>query len=160
MLKKNKTFYQRAKSWAATQKLIGHSSFSRFVMMTFVGRLNQITDEFVFKGGNLLWVYIKTPRATIDLEMVTRTTNDHEVDLPRLKRTPRKVETPIFLKGAPVCPAASWRYHCRASGLSTRRRRRQWVQLNSGRSASKIGKVGGCVLPPDLPHSYPGSQRN
>lgn len=79
MHKKHKTFYQRAKSWAATQKLIGHSAFSRFVMMTFVDRLNQITDEFVFKGGNLLWVYIRTPRATIDLDMVTRTINDHEV---------------------------------------------------------------------------------
>jgi hypothetical protein len=61
MDKKTKTFYQRAKSWAAKEKLTGASAFSRFVMMTFVDHLNQVTDEFVFKGGNLLWVYIRTP---------------------------------------------------------------------------------------------------
>jgi len=81
MLKREKTFYQKAKSWAAKQKLFGQSAFSRFVMMTFVDRLNVVTDEFVFKGGNLLWVYIRTPRATIDVDLVTKTINDHDAVL-------------------------------------------------------------------------------
>ena len=85
MDKKTKTFYQRAKSWAAKEKLTGASAFSRFVMMTFVDHLNQVTDEFVFKGGNLLWVYIRTPRATVDLDLVTRTMNDHDVVQKALK---------------------------------------------------------------------------
>lgn len=79
MNRKTTTFYQRAKSWAVKQELAGTSAFSRFVMMTFVDHLNQVTDEFVFKGGNLLWVYIRTPRATVDLDLVTRTMNDHDV---------------------------------------------------------------------------------
>lgn len=79
MNKKTKTFFQKAKSWAARQKLVGPSAFSRFVMMTFVDHLNQVSDEFVFKGGNLLWVYIRTPRATVDLDLVTRTMNDHDL---------------------------------------------------------------------------------
>jgi hypothetical protein len=67
MTKQNKTFYQKAKSWAARHKLHGHSAFSRYVMMTFVDRLNQVSDEFIFKGSNLLWIYIKTPRSTPDI---------------------------------------------------------------------------------------------
>jgi len=46
-------------------------------MMTFVDRLNQVSDEFIFKGGNLLWVYIKTSRPTVDVDLVTRSTKDH-----------------------------------------------------------------------------------
>jgi hypothetical protein len=31
----------------------------------------------VFKGGNLLWYYIQTPRATIDLDFATRSPSNH-----------------------------------------------------------------------------------
>lgn len=40
-------------------------------MFHFVENLCETSDDFVFKGGNLLWVYIATPRATIDLDFVT-----------------------------------------------------------------------------------------
>ena len=77
MSRKLETFYQKARSWAAKQNLHGASAFSRFVMMTFVDRLNHVSDEFIFKGGNLLWVYIKTSRPTVDVDLVTRSTKDH-----------------------------------------------------------------------------------
>jgi hypothetical protein len=47
-------------------------------MMTFVENLNAISDDFVFKGGNLLWLYIKTPRATVDIDFVTKTLKSHD----------------------------------------------------------------------------------
>ncbi len=60
-----------AKKWASKNKLTGPQAFLRFVMFHFVEKLNETSDDFVFKGGNLLWVYIQTPRATIDLDFVT-----------------------------------------------------------------------------------------
>jgi len=64
-----------AKAWALKNKLIGPQAFLRFVMFNFVEILSQASDDFVFKGGNLLWVYIKTPRSTIDLDFVTLESN-------------------------------------------------------------------------------------
>ncbi len=75
---KSKSFMAIAKSWIAKSKLHGPHAFLRFVMLVFVQRLNEGSNEFVFKGGNLLWLYIKTPRSTIDADFVTRTLNDHE----------------------------------------------------------------------------------
>jgi hypothetical protein len=60
-----------AKKWAFKNKLNGPQAFLRFVMFHFVELLSETSDDFVFKGGNLLWVYIATPRATIDLDFVT-----------------------------------------------------------------------------------------
>ncbi len=73
-----KSFLATAKSWLAEHDLHGPHAFLRFVMLVFVQRLNEVTDEFVFKGGNLLWLYIKTPRATVDVDFVTRSLADHE----------------------------------------------------------------------------------
>ena len=42
------------------------------MIFTYLDCLAQESDEFVFKGGNLLWLYIQTPRETIDLDLVTR----------------------------------------------------------------------------------------
>ena len=78
MPKEPKSFHARARAWTTKNKLHGTSAFSRFVMMAFVERLNQTSDEFIFKGGNLLWLYIKTPRATVDVDFVTRTLADHD----------------------------------------------------------------------------------
>jgi hypothetical protein len=47
------------------------------VILRFTENLNQVSDEIVFKGGNLLWVYIGTPRATVDLDLATLKTNSH-----------------------------------------------------------------------------------
>jgi hypothetical protein len=77
MAKSPMTFIAKARSWTKRRGLHGPGAFLRFVMMTFVERLNQVSDDFVFKGGNLLWLYIKTPRATVDLDFATRHTGDH-----------------------------------------------------------------------------------
>ena len=58
--KKSQTFRARAKSWAAKQKLHGPQAFFRFVVFTYLDCLAKESDEFIFKGGNLLWLY--TPR--------------------------------------------------------------------------------------------------
>ena len=69
---KKQTFRGRAKSWAVKQGIHGPQAFFRFVIFTFLDCLSKESDEFVFKGGNLLWLYIHTPRETIDLDLVTR----------------------------------------------------------------------------------------
>lgn len=65
-----------------SNNLHGPHAFLRFVMLVFVERLNQTSDEFIFKGGNLLWVCIKTPRATLDVDFVTRSLSDN-VSVPK-----------------------------------------------------------------------------
>ena len=72
MAKDNVTFIARGRRWAKENNLHGPKAFLRFVMMTFVENLNAISSDFVFKGGNLLWLYIKTPRTTVDIDFVTR----------------------------------------------------------------------------------------
>ena len=45
---------------------------TRFVLMQFVAGLQSVCpDRYVFKGGNLLWHYIKTPRSTVDIDFAT-----------------------------------------------------------------------------------------
>ncbi|MFW7382164.1 MAG: nucleotidyl transferase AbiEii/AbiGii toxin family protein [Oligoflexus sp.] len=78
MAKKKKTFLALARSWISRNQLYGPHAFLRFVMLAYVQRLNEITDEFVFKGGNLLWLYIKTPRSTVDIDFVTRSLANHQ----------------------------------------------------------------------------------
>lgn len=46
-------------------------------MLTFLDGLQEVSGEFIFKGGNLLWHYIKTPRETIDLDLATLSLNSH-----------------------------------------------------------------------------------
>lgn len=75
--KAKKTVLARARAWAQKRKLFGPQAFLRFVMLSFVENINQVTSDFVFKGGNLLWIYIGTPRSTIDLDLATQTTNTH-----------------------------------------------------------------------------------
>jgi hypothetical protein len=74
---KSKSFMAIAKSWLTKRQLHGPHAFLRFVMLVFVQRLNEGSTEFIFKGGNLLWLYIDTPRSTTDADFVTRTLKDH-----------------------------------------------------------------------------------
>jgi hypothetical protein len=46
-------------------------------MLKFLDGLQDTSKDFVFKGGNLLWHYIKTPRETIDLDLVTISLKSH-----------------------------------------------------------------------------------
>lgn len=64
---------KRAREWATRHGLFGPQAFLRYVMFTFLDSLNSTSDDFVFKGGNLLWAYIQTPRATVDLDVATLT---------------------------------------------------------------------------------------
>jgi len=72
MAKLPKTFFAQAKSWMTKHQSHGSHAFLRFVMLVFVERLSQVSEDFVFKGGNLLWIYIKTPRPTIDVDFATK----------------------------------------------------------------------------------------
>jgi hypothetical protein len=74
---KKKSVLAEARSWATRRKLFGTQAFLRYVIFRFAENLNQVSDDFVFKGGNLLWVYIDTPRATTDLDLATLKTNSH-----------------------------------------------------------------------------------
>lgn len=73
-----KSVLAKAKAWAVRQKLFGAQSFFRYVIFCFAENINQVSDDFVFKGGNLLWVYISTPRATIDLDLATLNLDSHQ----------------------------------------------------------------------------------
>lgn len=59
-------------------------------MLTFVQELNKVTDEFVFKGGNLLWLYIKTPRPTVDIDLATKSLSAHQDVRHKLEEVCRK----------------------------------------------------------------------
>jgi len=73
-----KSFMTRARTWAAQRGLFGPQAFLRYVMFSYLESLNQVSGDFVFKGGNLLWIYINTPRATVDLDLTTLKTRSHE----------------------------------------------------------------------------------
>jgi hypothetical protein len=77
-MNKNSSFLVLAKKWAEKNDLKGPQGFLRFVMFHFVEKLSETSGDFVFKGGNLLWVYIKTPRATIDLDFITLKSNSDQ----------------------------------------------------------------------------------
>jgi hypothetical protein len=66
-----KNFLAKARSWATKRKLFGSQAFLKYVILNFLECLNEEKDEFIFKGGNLLWVYIQTPRQTVDLDLAT-----------------------------------------------------------------------------------------
>ena len=76
-VKKEKSVLAQARSWATRNRLFGTQAFLRYVMFTFVEKINQVSDDFIFKGGNLLWVYIHTPRSTVDLDLSTFKSSSH-----------------------------------------------------------------------------------
>lgn len=63
--------------WKIANNQHGRQAFSRFVMLKFLDGLQDTSSDFVFKGGNLLWHYIKTPRETIDLDLATINLRSH-----------------------------------------------------------------------------------
>ncbi len=74
---KKRSILAEARSWATKRGLFGTQAFLRYIILRFTENLNQSSDEFVFKGGNLLWVYINTPRATTDLDLATLHATSH-----------------------------------------------------------------------------------
>lgn len=57
-------------NWKITNNLHGPSALNKFIMTKFIENLSNETapGKYVFKGGNLLWFYIKTPRPTVDID--------------------------------------------------------------------------------------------
>lgn len=49
----------------------------RYAILNFLEALRKVSDDFVLKGGNLLWIYTKTPRETVDLDFSTLNLNSH-----------------------------------------------------------------------------------
>lgn len=74
---KKRSILAEARSWATNRRVFGTQAFLKYVILRFTENLNQVSDEIVFKGGNLLWVYIGTPRATVDLDLATLNTSSH-----------------------------------------------------------------------------------
>jgi hypothetical protein len=66
------------RKWAKEHNQHGNLAFARFVMLDFIEAISECSDDFVFKGGNLLWHYIKTPRGTVDLDLTTITDKSHD----------------------------------------------------------------------------------
>jgi len=83
-------------SWAAKHNQHGRHAFQRFVMLTFLEAIEEISSDFVFKGGNLLWHYIKTPRQTVDLDFSTLTINSHSEVSAILEKTTNFYEDITF----------------------------------------------------------------
>lgn len=75
--KRAKSVLAQARSWATRNRLFGTQAFLRFVIFTFVEKINLVSNDFIFKGGNLLWIYIHTPRATVDLDLSTFEMSSH-----------------------------------------------------------------------------------
>jgi hypothetical protein len=72
------SFMGNYKLWSKENKQHGKYAFSRFVMLYFLESIEKVSEEFIFKGGNLLWHYIKTPRSTVDLDLSTLTIKNHK----------------------------------------------------------------------------------
>jgi hypothetical protein len=53
---KPRSILAEARSWAIQRGLFGPQAYLRFIILRFTENLNSATDDFVFKGGNLLWV--------------------------------------------------------------------------------------------------------
>lgn len=97
-MSKSTDFMKRYRKWAKENDQHGSQAFSRFVMLYFLESLTSSTDEFVFKGGNLLWHYIKTPRKTVDLDLSTITSKNHEVVTQQLEKVNEETNTDITYK--------------------------------------------------------------
>lgn len=66
-----KSFIIKARNFINFHRLKGPNGFLKFVILNYVEAINKVSKDFVFKGGNLVWYYLKTPRATIDLDFST-----------------------------------------------------------------------------------------
>lgn len=59
-------------SWKMKNNEHGPRAMTRFVMIKFIEGLDFVSPgKYIFKGGNLLWHYIKTPRPTVDIDFST-----------------------------------------------------------------------------------------
>jgi predicted nucleotidyltransferase component of viral defense system len=68
------SFDKNFNTWKKENNLHGPMALNKYVMSLFIDDLaNRFDDKYIFKGGNLLWYYIKTPRPTVDIDFATDT---------------------------------------------------------------------------------------
>jgi hypothetical protein len=84
-------FIVKARKFIKEHKLKGPSGFLKFVILNYVEAINMVSDEFIFKGGNLIWFYINTPRGTIDLDFSTIGIDSHEEVKKILNKASKKI---------------------------------------------------------------------
>jgi len=85
-------FIVKARKFIKQRGLKGPNGFLKFVILNYVEAVNLVSNEFVFKGGNLIWFYINTPRGTIDLDFATKGINSHEEVKKVLNKASHKIE--------------------------------------------------------------------
>ncbi len=60
-------------TWKLKHDVHGPMALTKYVMYIFVDQIfSKYPNKYIFKGGNLLWYYIKTPRPTVDLDFFNR----------------------------------------------------------------------------------------
>ncbi|HCR72538.1 MAG TPA: hypothetical protein DIW23_13920 [Anaerolineae bacterium] len=83
-------FKKNFAKWKTETGEHGPRAMTRFVIMQFVEGLQSVApDRYIFKGGNLLWHYIKTPRSTVDVDFAT----DNEVEVAQVLEDFASVQT-------------------------------------------------------------------
>jgi len=85
-------FLKRARLFIKENKLKSNNGFLKYVILNYVNAVNMISDDFIFKGGNLIWLYIKTPRATIDVDFCTKHINSHKEIKAILNKASNKID--------------------------------------------------------------------
>lgn len=89
--------WKRFQKWKKEQGQHGKQAFARYMMLSFLDGLENTSDEFVFKGGNLLWHYIKTPRETTDLDLSTVTLRSHKEVKEQIEKSFEKHDEVSFI---------------------------------------------------------------
>lgn len=83
-------FKSNFSKWKSETGEHGPRAMTRFVIMHFVEGLQFVApDRYIFKGGNLLWHYIKTPRSTVDVDFAT----DIELEIEQVLKDFSNVQT-------------------------------------------------------------------
>lgn len=79
------SFKKELDAWKKDNNMHGPKAMDRFIMMNFLWRLTDVSKDFAFKGGNLLWFYIQTPRPTVDIDFITLVETDAEAVMERVR---------------------------------------------------------------------------
>lgn len=83
-------FKKNFAKWKTETGEHGPRAMTRFVIMQFVEGLQSVApDRYIFKGGNLLRHYIKTPRSTVDVDFAT----DIELEIEQVLKDFSSVQT-------------------------------------------------------------------
>jgi len=83
-------FKKNFAKWKADTGEYGPRAMTRFVIMQFVEELQLVApNRYIFKGGNLLWHYIRTPRSTVDVDFTT----DVELEIEQVLKDFSSVQT-------------------------------------------------------------------